>query len=82
MNNAVSGCFWHFAQKIWEVAGAFVVADLRGAPPGQKFSKFHAVFRKNWQNRMLAPPPTGNTGSAPALSFYECRLSCRDIMRW
>ena len=42
-----------------------------------KFSQFHAVFRKIWQNHMLAihptpppsgglaPPPTGNPGSAP-----------------
>ena len=43
------------------------VADLRGAPPardpppyGPKFSQFHAVFRKNWQNCMLVPlPPEG-----------------------
>ena len=41
------------------------VADLG------KFSQFHAVFRKIWQNHMLAsprglaPPPTGNPGSAP-----------------
>ena len=47
------------------------VADLGGAPPGArpphgpKFSQFHAVFRKIWQNHMLAPPPTGNPGSAP-----------------
>ena len=56
------------------------VADLGGGAPGArppygpKFSRFHAVFRKIWQNRMLAPPPrglapppTGNPGSAPAL---------------
>ena len=23
---------------------------------GSKFFRFHAVFGKNWQNRMLAPP--------------------------
>ena len=53
------------------------VADLRGgagdAPPprGSKFFRFHAVFGKFWQNRMLvpppgelAPPPRGNPGSA------------------
>ena len=40
-------------------------------PIGPKFSQFHAVFRKIWQNRMLAPPlegwppPTGNPGFAP-----------------
>ena len=56
------------------------VADLRGgghsqhmSPYGPKFSHFHAVFGKIWQNSMLAPPPqrlappaTGNPGSAPA----------------
>ena len=52
------------------------VADLGGcpqhAPPySPKFSQFHAVFQKIWQNHMLAapqgsaPPPTGNPGSAP-----------------
>ena len=46
------------------------VADLGrgapGAPPpnNPKFSQFHAVFRKIWQNHMLVPPPTGNPGSA------------------
>ena len=30
-------------------------------PHGPKFSQFHAVFRKMWQNHMLAPPG----GSAP-----------------
>ena len=49
------------------------VADLRGgagdAPPpgGSKFFRFHAVFGKFWQNRMLAPPPRGNPGSATAM---------------
>ena len=55
------------------------VADLGGAPSGTppahgpKFSQFHAVFRKIWQNHMLVPPwrvgapPTGNPGSAPAM---------------
>ena len=53
------------------------VADLRGAPParaspyGPKFSQFHADFWKFWQIvgwrplGGLAPPPTGNPGSAP-----------------
>ena len=53
------------------------MADLGGrtrrAPPyDPKFSQFHAVFHKIWQNHMLAPlpgglapPPTGNPGSAP-----------------
>ena len=40
------------------------VADLGGhprrAPPhGPKFSQFHAVFHKIWQNHMLVPPPEG-----------------------
>ena len=41
----------------------FAVADLRGGtgdarplPRGSKFFRFHAVFGKFWQNRMLAPP--------------------------
>ena len=39
------------------------VADLGGGGPGSrppphgpKFSQFHAVFHKIWQNHMLAPP--------------------------
>ena len=38
------------------------VAGFRGAPPARalpyspKCSQFHAVFRKFWQNHMLAPP--------------------------
>ena len=32
--------------------------------PRSKFFQFHAVFGKIWQNRMLAPPPRGNPGSA------------------
>ena len=36
------------------------VADLRRGTrhaPGSKFFQFQAYFGKNWQNRMLAPPP-------------------------
>ena len=38
------------------------MADLGGAqgvraPWVSKFFRFHAVFGKIWQNRMLAPPP-------------------------
>ena len=39
------------------------MADLRGAQgthaptSGPKFLHFHAVFRKNWSNNRLAPPP-------------------------
>ena len=36
-------------------------------PPGPKFSQFHAVFWKICQNHRLAPPPTENPGSAPAM---------------
>ena len=56
----------------------WTVAGFGGAPPGTcpppygpKFSQFHAVFLKIWQNHMLAPPgglvspPRGNPGSAP-----------------
>ena len=50
-----------------------------GLGNGQKFSQFHAVFREIWQNHMLAPPgvlalpPTGNSGSAPASNIrYIC----------
>ena len=37
---------------------------FRGRPPpparyGPKFSQFHAVFRKIWQNHMLVPQPWG-----------------------
>ena len=31
----------------------------RVPPHGPKFSQFHAVFCKIWQNHMLAPPPEG-----------------------
>ena len=33
-------------------------------PLGSKFFEFHVVFGKIWRNRMLAPPPRGNPGSA------------------
>ena len=43
---------------------------------GPKFSSFHAIFQKIWQNCILtpplgglAPPPMGNSGSPPA-SIY------------
>ena len=57
----------------------FPVVDLgrasARAPYGPKFSQFHAVFRKIWQNHMLAPPrrlapsPTGNPGPAPGSDY-------------
>ena len=47
--------------------------------PGSKFLQFHPVFRKIWQNRMLAPPPEGlappprgNAGSAT-----DARQTCQ-----
>ena len=45
-----------------EVRHMIAVADPRGEPParapphGPKFSQFHAVFWKIWQNHMLVPP--------------------------
>ena len=54
------------------------MADLGDAPPsyGPKFSQFHAVIRKFgkiicWRPPPvgLAPPPTGNPGSAPAVLY-------------
>ena len=48
-----------------------LAGNPKSAPYGPKFSQFHAVFRKIWQNHMLvppgglAPPPTGNPRSAP-----------------
>ena len=59
------------------------IASLSGGstarpPYGPKFSQFHVVFQKIWQNHMLvppppprglAPPPTGNPGSAPVTNI-------------
>ena len=47
--------------KVTIISGGF----RWGRPPpyGPKFSQFHAVFRKIWQNHMLAPPE----GSRPLL---------------
>ena len=66
----------------------FTVADLGGAsgahpPMAEKFSQFPAVFRKIWQNHMLAPPgglappPTGNPGSAPGLHHNLIELELK-----
>ena len=61
------------------------VADLHSKildPPGSKFFQFHAVFGKNWQNRMLAPPgefahpPRGNPGSATVCSTDDLPIRC------
>ena len=67
----------------WNSRRLGAVADLGGARParappyGSKFSQFHAVFREIWQNHMLAPPPgglapppTGNPGSAPEVVMF------------
>ena len=55
------------------LSGGFRGRPRRVPPYGPKFSQFHPVFHKIWQNHMLpppprglAPPPTGNPGSAPA----------------
>ena len=76
----------HSLKKSWPS-----VADLRGggtpgkrAPPmGQIFSQFHAVFRKFLAKSYvapapgeLAPPPTGNPGSAPG-HVNRVILSCQ-----
>ena len=52
-----------------------------GAPPwASKFFRFHAVFGKIWQNRMLAPPlgswrpPWENPGSATGAREKEFML--------
>ena len=72
--------------------GMVTMADLREhrrAPPfGPKCSQLHAVFRKIWQNRMLAPPPphrgvlvppsTGNPGSAPGQAYD---MNCSHVYR-
>ena len=44
------------------------VADLGVRPStrppyGPKFSQFRAIFRKIWQNHMLAPPPRAGAPS-------------------
>ena len=61
----------------------FTVAGLRGAlparaPPAQNVCNFMQFFGKCWQYRRfaplsggLAPPPTGNPGSAPVLRFIS-----------
>ena len=59
----------------------------RALPPsGPKFLHFHAVFRKNWpDNRLappplgLAPPPLGNPGSATGDDDNITRNNVADI---
>ena len=60
------------------VVCVLAVADPRGAPPtDQNFLNFMQFLGKIWQICMLeptpggmAPPPTGNPGSAPGLFSY------------
>ena len=54
LNLKLTVLIWREKQGQWRIC--------RKGPPkppnhGPKFSQFHAVFRKIWQNRMLAPPP-------------------------
>ena len=54
----------------WKIEGRR--AGGMRTPLAFKFFRFHAVFRKIWQNRMLVPPrelapPWGNPGSATAI---------------
>ena len=46
--------------------------ERRPPPPALKFFQFYAVFGKIWQNRMLAPPPRGNPGSATSIHPWGC----------
>ena len=63
------------------------VADLIERPLHPKFSQFHAVFQKIWQNHMLAlpgglaPPPMGNPGSAPVNHYYYLQWRIQDFLR-
>ena len=51
--------------------------NLGDVPYKSKFSQFHAIFWKSWQNCILAPPgglappPTGNFASTPSKNFTE-----------
>ena len=58
------------------------VADLRGGAPGArppygpKFSLFHAVFQKIWENNRSAPPP----GRVGAPSYGESWIRPWDVL--
>ena len=61
---------YHLVDFIHEIGHGTVSDGFKGGGP--KFSQFHAVFRKFWQNHRLAPlpgglapPPTENPGSVP-----------------
>ena len=45
----LDGCFYQYQWRIYKV-------KFWTRAPRSKFFQFHAVFRKFWQNRMLAPP--------------------------
>ena len=68
-------CFRGRNSWVFDSNGSVPVADLSGARdvcPGSKFFQFHAVFGKILQNRMLAPPPRGNPGSATVFAVSVC----------
>ena len=76
---------WHIYRaqikfvKQWRIEGA---APGTRPPYDPNFSQCHAVFRKIWQNHMLAPPrglappPTGNLGSAPVKVMFSLVSVC------
>ena len=47
----------------------------RAPPWGPKFSQFHAVFGKIWQNRMLAPPWGVGAPSSGKSWIRHCSIS-------
>ena len=62
----------------WVSGEIFITsADLGGPPTAQNVLNFMQFFHKFMQNHMLAPPgglappPTGNPGSAPD---YKCKI--------
>ena len=66
LRNEMMSSFWCFrmdgyrSQRNDSPWGYRSSGRFRGRPPhGPKFSQFHAVFRKIWQNHMLATPLEG-----------------------
>ena len=56
--------------------------DLGARPPyGPKFSQFHAVFHKIWQNHMLAPPLEGWRPLLRGI-LDQPLISCIVIVSW
>ena len=47
--------FWSQVESPWSLPDLGVRTQCTPFPHGPKFSQFHAVFRKIWQIRMLAP---------------------------